>query len=140
MVSVEEHIYYKGSGDDVEIECTFESNPPVLVIWMLNGEDLNLEQRANIQDGTNKGDNAFEVGHYLDIKDLRQEDFGQYTCKGGNSKGQAEAIITISGENKVFSAGHYTWYTARQVVHRWYTGSTQVVHRWYTGGTQVVHR
>ena len=65
-------------GHTAVLECRPESNPPAVITWMKNGQNLS---------GT---------GHQYIVNDVQQADEGSYTCKAKNSRGSTQEKVQLS--------------------------------------------
>ena len=94
-VHVEKPTIYTGPGHEVSIECIFDANPAVSVIWTHNGTDIDFDQRQNI--GMAEQEVVNGVRQVLRITNLQPFDLGLYRCDGGNDRGTAYEDIVLSG-------------------------------------------
>ena len=92
---VEKPTIYTGPGHEVSIECIFDANPAVSVIWTHNGTDIDFDQRQNI--GMAEQEVVNGVRQVLRITNLQPFDLGLYRCDGGNDRGTAYEDIVLSG-------------------------------------------
>ena len=95
-VHVEKSTIYTGPGHKVSVECIFDANPPVSVIWTHNGTDVDFDQRQNIHMAQLSADND-GIREILEINNLQPTDLGTYRCDGGNDRGTAYEDVTLSG-------------------------------------------
>ena len=77
------------------MECIFDANPPVSVIWTHNDTDIDFDQRQNIHMGQLPA--ADGVREILEIDNLQPMDLGEYRCDGGNDRGTAFEDVILSG-------------------------------------------
>jgi len=94
-VHVEQSTIYTGPGHKVSIECIFDANPPVNVIWTHNGTDIDFDQRQNIHMGKLPAKDGNR--DTLEISNLQPMDLGEYRCDGGNDRGTAFEDVVLSG-------------------------------------------
>uniref|UniRef100_A0AAQ4PJ64 DCC netrin 1 receptor n=1 Tax=Gasterosteus aculeatus aculeatus TaxID=481459 RepID=A0AAQ4PJ64_GASAC len=69
---------------DMELECAVTGNPPPLVRWMKNGEEVIPSDYFQIVDGSN-----------LQILGLVKSDEGFYQCVAENSAGSSQAMAQL---------------------------------------------
>ncbi|XP_043244949.1 opioid-binding protein/cell adhesion molecule-like isoform X1 [Amphibalanus amphitrite] len=76
-------------GMTAEVGCKVFANPRAEVIWQRNGHDLPISSRY---------ETAVSSRYFsLRIRDVKDEDFGNYTCRAKNQLGQNENHITLTG-------------------------------------------
>uniref|UniRef100_A0AAQ4Q4V1 Contactin-3 n=1 Tax=Gasterosteus aculeatus aculeatus TaxID=481459 RepID=A0AAQ4Q4V1_GASAC len=75
---------YAYESTDMELECAVTGNPPPLVRWMKNGEEVIPSDYFQIVDGSN-----------LQILGLVKSDEGFYQCVAENSAGSSQAMAQL---------------------------------------------
>ena len=94
-VHVVEEVIHSGPGEDILVKCSFSASPSVDVTWKHNGSDIDFGLRSNLVSETQT-----EPGmeHWIiKLSDLKDTDFGEYSCKGSNYLGEAEGTVSLSG-------------------------------------------
>lgn len=97
-VLIAEELIHSGPGQRVTIKCTFSANPKVDVTWKHNGSDIDFGFRSNFHLSmlSELGSELYQIS----IDNMKPTDFGEYSCKGVNSLGEAEGRVTVSGTRR----------------------------------------
>ncbi|MFH4982101.1 hypothetical protein AB6A40_008810 [Gnathostoma spinigerum] len=84
-------------GKDANITCRYDAEPPPLVDWLYNSFKINFSDekfRNMIQYGTRVDNSSLSI---LSVKNIREDNFGDYTCRVANHLGKKEITIHVSG-------------------------------------------
>ncbi|CAL8080745.1 unnamed protein product [Orchesella dallaii] len=78
-----------GEGVDAELSCIVHAEPKAIVVWYKDGKQLN----------SNKHVAEEKHRHFwtLHVKNVQENDFGNYSCVANNSLGFSNAIISLTG-------------------------------------------
>jgi hypothetical protein len=87
IVTVARIIVSSENNSETELECLVHSDPPAKVNWTKDGADIVNNQRIQLISNQNK--------HNLVLKDLRDSDFGEYTCSAWNTIGASKKTIKL---------------------------------------------
>ncbi|XP_037072900.1 protein amalgam-like isoform X2 [Pollicipes pollicipes] len=88
-ISVEQAVVRTARGLTAELACKVFANPRAETTWQKNGLDLPVSSRYE----TTVSRRFFS----LKIRDVRDEDLGNYTCKAKNKHGRSEHHLTLTG-------------------------------------------
>ncbi|KRY77627.1 Neurotrimin, partial [Trichinella pseudospiralis] len=84
----------------VSMNCTYSARPPPQVSWIFNGYTDILNQMKNKERLNHKEikiDDSTERISVITIDGVRNQDFGNYTCRVINKYGSVEKTIFLSG-------------------------------------------
>ncbi len=107
-VKAERAAVHAGVGYQVELVCVVYSEPVADVLWYKDTMLLDANGSRYMQKKGNR--------HTLLIRNVRLEDFGNYSCSASNMLGKARAYITVQGQ---YSSGirtlqvflcHFFWH------------------------------
>ncbi len=90
-VEVEEVFIHAAAGNKVELVCLVHAEPSPTVQWYKSGGKIELT------DDSTSSMKRHGRRHILTFTNLREEDFGNYTCRAHNSIGQSQKVLEISG-------------------------------------------
>ena len=96
-VSVSEVVIHALSGDVAELVCKVKGHPSPQVVWSKGGEVVKTDKRRSIHQE--------DTRHSLTILQLKEEDWGMYTCSATNSQGMAHKDIKLTGSSEQLSNG-----------------------------------
>ncbi|KRZ88052.1 Neurotrimin [Trichinella sp. T8] len=86
--------------EKVSMNCTYSARPPPQVSWIFNGYTDILNQMKNkerLKHKEIKIDDSTERISVITIDGVRNQDFGNYTCRVINKYGSVEKTIFLSG-------------------------------------------
>ncbi|VDP71176.1 unnamed protein product [Echinostoma caproni] len=84
-------------GDRLTVSCSVSGNPLATVVWIKNGQSLNLVDkgvRIEVIQLSNE-----KVESVLEIVNLVRVDSGEYECRAKNSLGTASAKFLLQGSD-----------------------------------------
>lgn len=89
-------------GAEVQLECLVTSQPQANVHWFRHGIPVMIGGRIGRQDSLtlhNSSEDQYTVRskHYLIVKNMRESDFGTYTCRAENNVGTNISTIEVTG-------------------------------------------
>ncbi len=97
-VTLDEEIIHTGKGNTVHLKCTFDANPSVNVVWMQNGDEIDLNTRSNVKVTPSQSEDD-EFISTLVINNLHEnKDLGIFTCHGINHLGNVIGKVQLSGK------------------------------------------
>ncbi|KAF2365127.1 Immunoglobulin I-set [Trinorchestia longiramus] len=88
-ITTEESILHTGDGDDAKLVCIVHGHPQPTVHWR-RGDHLVASDKHLM---THNGDHRYS----LIIRDVKKEDFGEYTCSAKNRQGVTERSVVLTG-------------------------------------------
>ena len=83
-------------GGKTLLQCHVTAYPMATVFWEKAGRELQTEKERYEVTVYDDGPNKLVLN--LDIKNLRDSDFGIYTCDASNALGQAKDAMTLKRE------------------------------------------
>ena len=100
-VKAERSTVHAGVNYQVELVCVVYSEPVADVLWYKDTMLLDANGSRYMQQKGNR--------HTLLIRNVRMDDFGNYSCSASNMLGKARAYITVQGEqNYTVCSSNYT--------------------------------
>ena len=90
-IEVEQSWIRTGSGIEAQVSCSVHSEPRAEVRWY---KDTMLLEPNN-----NRHMESFGNRHVLTIRNVRETDFGNYSCAADNSLGRERGFTDVSGES-----------------------------------------
>ncbi len=91
-VKAERATVHAGVDYQVELVCVVYSEPAADVLWYKDTMLLDANGSRYMQQKGNR--------HTLLIRNVRMDDFGNYSCSASNMLGKARAYITVQGEGE----------------------------------------
>ncbi|KAK7079666.1 hypothetical protein SK128_026772, partial [Halocaridina rubra] len=85
----EQTILHTGEGDMAKLLCIVHGRPSPIVSWAKYGEPLSHDQHIQWSDSAHR--------HTLTISEVREDDFGDYSCVAENEMGQAQHTLRVTG-------------------------------------------
>jgi hypothetical protein len=95
-IMVPETSIYSSPGMHVLIECHFQANPPVEILWYINNKKIEVQSRSNMLQSHHKHKDSDSEKWSLSIQDIDIADFGLYMCSGENKLGITFATVYVS--------------------------------------------
>ncbi|KAK8385393.1 hypothetical protein O3P69_012319 [Scylla paramamosain] len=92
-VTTEESLLHTGVGRYVELVCRVHGRPVPTVSWTKQGRPLLSEHYVFSHDTQHR--------HTLTIQEVREEDFGEYTCTAESPLGRTNTSIRLTGLPRV---------------------------------------
>ena len=91
-IKVQEEWIHSGEGYQAEIACIISGEPRPQVEWYRGNQKLNVKGSLGQYKVTTNG-----RSYTLQIDQLREQDFGFYSCRARNEQGQSYKQIELSG-------------------------------------------
>jgi len=88
-IEVDQSWISTGDGIEAEVSCNIHAEPPADVKWYKDTMLLDPTNNRHMQTYGNK--------HVLQLKNVRETDFGNYSCMADNSLGRQRGSIEVSG-------------------------------------------
>ena len=96
VVEVTEVFVSTYSGQDkVELVCNVHAFPAPVVVWNRRGEVITESGDGRVR--INVAGSLRHERHSLVISQVKEEDFGEYSCSASNSLGEQRQTIQLSG-------------------------------------------
>ncbi|XP_051865775.1 neural cell adhesion molecule 1-like isoform X2 [Pristis pectinata] len=89
FVPVDPHLLYSWLGNPVNLSCTFWSYPRAEITWSRSGSDLGGSGRVFLSE------NSTQIRSVLQLPVNSTEDFSEYRCNAGNSRGSASGTLIL---------------------------------------------
>ncbi|XP_018021341.2 neural cell adhesion molecule 1-like isoform X2 [Hyalella azteca] len=92
-ITTEESILHTGNGDEAKLVCIVHGHPAPTVHWRRGDHLVASDKHLMTHDGEHR--------HSLIIRDVQDDDFGDYTCSAKNRQGVTEQTVVLTGLPKV---------------------------------------
>ncbi|XP_050739672.1 protein amalgam-like isoform X2 [Eriocheir sinensis] len=92
-VSIEESLIHTGVGRYVELVCRVHGRPAPSVTWLKSGRTLTSSHYVASHDGLHR--------YSLTIKQVKEDDFGEYTCMAESTLGSTNSSLRLTGLPRV---------------------------------------
>ncbi|KAG0712714.1 Protein amalgam [Chionoecetes opilio] len=86
----EEAILHTGAGDEAKLVCIVHGRPSPTVTWTRGGHAINTDRHISSHDGLHR--------HALTVKDVKDDDFGDYTCTATSPLGRTNSSFRLTGQ------------------------------------------
>ncbi|CAL4119043.1 unnamed protein product [Meganyctiphanes norvegica] len=109
-ITTERDVLRSGDGDSVELVCLVSGRPSPRVVWMHDGRPINPDMRLEVNTPpsihNHYEDSPPELRmkllqkphrHTLNLKSVKEDDFGAYSCVAENALGDHRRSIQITG-------------------------------------------
>lgn len=84
---------HTGIGRYVELMCRVHGRPPPRVTWLKSGRPLTSSHFVSSHDGQHR--------YTLSINQVKEDDFGEYTCMAESELGSTNSSIRLTGKTQV---------------------------------------
>ncbi|XP_045133288.1 limbic system-associated membrane protein-like isoform X2 [Portunus trituberculatus] len=88
-IITEQAILHTGEGDEAKLVCIVHGRPTPKVTWMRGGHSINTDRHLSTHDGLHR--------HTLTVKQVKEEDFGNYTCIAESNLGRVNSSLRLTG-------------------------------------------
>ncbi|KAK8385320.1 hypothetical protein O3P69_012266 [Scylla paramamosain] len=88
-IITEQAILHTGEGDEAKLVCIVHGRPAPKVTWMRGGHLINTDRHLSTHDGLHR--------HTLTVKQVQEDDFGNYTCTAESNLGSTNSSLRLTG-------------------------------------------
>ncbi|KAG0714565.1 Protein amalgam [Chionoecetes opilio] len=88
-IITEQAILHTGAGDEAKLVCIVHGRPSPTVTWTRGGHAINTDRHISSHDGLHR--------HALTVKDVKDDDFGDYTCTATSPLGRTNSSLRLTG-------------------------------------------